>query len=173
MSATLLLNADGQPVSIIPLSTLTWKEAITDMYLDKITILEWYEDWIVHSPSFETRVPAVAILKHYEKKKHILRFSKRNVFLRDGYICQYCGDDVSKKTATLDHVLPLSHGGKSTYENSVCSCAPCNANKGNDKNIKPKKAPIKPTYYQLVEQRKKMPFTGVHSSWARYLGIKG
>lgn len=167
--STLMLNADGAPVSWLPLSIISWEEAIKYMVLDKATVLDWYDDWTVHSQNWETKVPSVMILKEYEKRKTAIRYSKHNVFLRDGYVCQYCGDDVSRKTATLDHVLPVSHGGKTTFENTVTACGPCNANKGNDKKIVPKNKPFKPTYFQLVEKRKKMAWDLPHPAWANYL----
>ena len=164
-----MLNADGAPVSWLPLSVIPWEEAVKYIVLEKATVLEFYDDWIVHSANWETPVPAVMILREYEKRKTSIRYSKHNVFLRDGYVCQYCGDDVSKKTATLDHVLPVSHGGKTTFENTVCACATCNANKGNDKKIVPKHKPFKPTYFQLVDKRKKQKWDIPHPSWANYL----
>ena len=169
MSSCLILNADASPVSLLPLSTISWEEAIRYLVTDKAIVLEWYDDWTVHSEKWSTQVPAVMILKEYQKKKTAVRFSKHNVFLRDGYECQYCGEDVSRKTATLDHVLPVSHGGKTTFENTVCACANCNANKGNDKKIVPKVKPIKPTYFQLADKRKKMKWDLGHPSWAPYL----
>jgi 5-methylcytosine-specific restriction endonuclease McrA len=170
MSSTLLLNADGAPISWLPLSTISWEEAIKFMVLEKATVLDFYDNWVVHSANWETQVPAVMILREYEKRKTAIRYSKHNVFLRDGYTCQYCGDDVSRKTATLDHVLPVSHGGKTTFENTVCACASCNANKGNDKKIVPKHKPVKPTYYQLVDKRRQQKWDIPHPSWANYLG---
>jgi len=167
--STLVLNADASPVSFLPLSTICWEEAIRYLVTEKAVVLEWYDDWIVHSEKWETRVPAVVMLKEFQKKKTSVRFSKQNVFLRDGYVCQYCGDDVSRKTATLDHVLPTSHGGKTTFENTVCACADCNASKGNNKKIVPKSKPFKPTYFQLADKRKKMHWEYQHPSWANYL----
>jgi 5-methylcytosine-specific restriction endonuclease McrA len=169
MAHTLLLNADASPISVIPLSVISWEEAIQKMVSDKATVLEWYDNWVVHSATWETRVPAVMILKEYQKEKTGVRFSKQNVFLRDSYVCQYCGDSVTGRTATLDHVLPVSLGGKTTFENTCCACAHCNANKGNDRKIVPKVKPIKPTYFQLVDKRKKMKFDLRHPSWAAYL----
>ena len=169
--ATLLLNSDGGPVSMLPLSVLTWDEAIKHMVLDKAHVLEWYENWIVHSPTWETNVPAVLMLRTYMKKKSTVRFSKQNVFLRDGFTCQYCYKSVAGKEATLDHVVPMSYGGKTTFENSVCACLDCNSSKGNNHKIVPKKAPVKPNYYQLVEARRKMGWGDLrHPSWAAYLG---
>ena len=169
MSNCLLLNADASPISVIPLSVISWEEAIQKMVSDKATVLEWYDDWVVHSANWETQVPAVMILKEYQKKKTGVRFSKQNVFLRDSYTCQSCAESVAGRTATLDHVLPVSHGGKSTFENTVCACASCNANKGNDRKIVPKVKPLKPTYFQLVDKRKKMKFDLRPPSWAAYL----
>jgi len=167
--STLMLNADGSPISYLPLSVISWEDAIKYIVLEKATVLEFYEDWVVHSATWETRVPAVMILREYEKRKTSIRFSKQNVFLRDGYECQYCGDSVTGRTATLDHVLPTSHGGKTTFENTVCACANCNANKGNNKKIVPKFKPLKPTYFQLIDKRKKLKFDLRHPSWAVYL----
>jgi len=171
MSDCLLLNSDGQPVSLLPISTLSWQDAIKYLVLDKAMILAWHDDWIIHSASWETPVPAVMMLRDYMKPKITVRFSKSNVFLRDSYTCQYCSDGVNRKTATLDHVLPVSHGGKTTYENCVTACGPCNSSKGNNKKIKPKKAPHKPTYFELVDRRKKLPFDLKHPEWAVYIGI--
>jgi 5-methylcytosine-specific restriction endonuclease McrA len=169
MSDCLILNTDGSPVSHLPLSVINWQEAIKYMVLDKAVVLAWHDKWIVHSANWETAVPAVIMLKEYMKKKTGIRFSKQNVFLRDGFVCQYCNVEVNKRTATLDHVLPTSHGGKTTFENTVCACTSCNSRKGNDKKIKPKRAPHKPSYYELVERRKKIPFEMRHPDWAMYI----
>jgi 5-methylcytosine-specific restriction endonuclease McrA len=169
--ATLILNADASPISVLPLSTISWEEAIRYLVTDKAVVLEWYDDWVVHSEHWETKVPAVMILKEYQKKKSGIRFSKQNVFLRDEYTCQYCGTDIERKHATLDHVLPVSHGGKTTFENTTTACAPCNANKGNNKKIKPKVPPYKPTYWELVDKRKKQRFDLRHPSWEQYLNF--
>ena len=143
------------------------------MVLDKAVVLEWHDDCVVHSANWETQVPAVIMLKEYMKKKTAIRYSKQNVFLRDGYVCQYCETPVNKRTATLDHVLPTAKGGKSVWENATTACSPCNSHKGHHTKMKPKVKPHKPTYWELVEKRKKMPFDHGHPSWALYLGIEG
>lgn len=167
--STLILNSDGAPISWLPLSIIPWEEAIRYMVLEKATVLEFYDDWCVHSATWETQVPAVMILKRYEKRKTSIRFSKHNVFLRDGYICQYCGVALARKTATLDHVLPISHGGKTVWENCTTACGSCNAHKGNNSKIVPKVKPIKPNYYHLVEKRKRLKWEISHPTWANYL----
>lgn len=120
--------------------------------------------------NWETRVPSVMILKEYEKRKTTIRFSKQTVFIRDGYRCQYCEAEVNKKTATLDHVLPISHGGRTNFENTVTACSPCNSSKGNNRKIVPKNKPYRPTYFQLVEKRKQLGWELPHPSWNEYIG---
>jgi 5-methylcytosine-specific restriction endonuclease McrA len=169
--SSLLLNADMQPVSLLPLSTVDWQEAIRYMVLDKVEVLSWYEDWIVRSARWETRVPAIIMLKEYQRPKHTMRLSKRNIFLRDQFQCQYCGVEVTDSSATLDHVHPISQGGKTTWENSTTACKPCNYKKGaHIGKMKPKTMPYKPHFWDLVEKRKKKGFTLQHASWGYYLG---
>lgn len=172
MSDTLVLNADGQPVSYLPLSAVQWKEAILYMYHDKCTVLEWYDDWVVRSPSWETNVPAVIILKEYLRRSRNPRFSKANLYLRDQYTCQYCNTTYPKSQLTTDHVLPVSRGGKTSWTNCVCACNPCNSRKGNRIDIKPKYKPYSPGYYELVRKRKQLDIQLGHPSWKKWLDIE-
>ena len=170
--STLLLNADMQPVSLLPLSVVDWQESIRYMVLDKVKVLEWYEDWIVHSARWQTRVPAVIMLTQYQKPKHTMRLSKRNIFLRDAYACQYCGTTVTEVTATLDHVHPVSLGGKTTWENSTTACKTCNYKKAaHVGKMRPKIMPYKPTFWDLVAKRRARGYHLQHPSWANYLGV--
>ena len=168
MADTLVLNADGQPISLIPPSTIQWKEAITYLWLDKVHVLEWYDDWVVRSESWETRVPAVVMLKDMLRRKRNPRFSKYNVHLRDMFVCQYCNNPFPQKQLTLDHVIPISRGGKTSWENIVSACNPCNSHKGS-KLIKPKSMPYRPDYYELANNRKQLEFDIRHPSWEVFL----
>ena len=169
---TLLLNADMQPVSLLPLSTVDWQEAVRYMVLDKCTVLEWYDDWIVRSARWETRVPAVLMLKEYQRPKHTMRLSKRNIFLRDSFTCQYCDIAVTEATATLDHVLPVSKGGKTTWENSTTACRSCNYRKAaHVGKMKPKLTPYKPHFWDLVAKRRVSGYHMSHPSWSNYLNM--
>lgn len=170
MADTLVLNADAQPVSLLPLSTVTWQEAIRYMVLEKARVLEWHEDWIVRSARWSTPVPAVIILNEYFKKKSQLRLTKRNIFLRDRYVCQYCGTQCKESDATIDHVLPISQGGKSSWTNLSTACKPCNYRKSDKTQMRPKKMPHKPDYYEMVERRRERGFHLAHPSWSNYLG---
>jgi 5-methylcytosine-specific restriction endonuclease McrA len=169
MADTLVLNADGLPVSVLPLSTITWQESIKYMVLDKADVLAWHDSWIVHSATWETPVPSVIMLRDYMKAKTTVRFSRANVHLRDGGKCQYCGVAVTGRESTLDHVMPVSKGGKTTWENCVTACGPCNSRKSDKLGVKPKIKPYKPDYYDLVNKRKKFEFNVRHKEWLQFI----
>lgn len=169
MSDVLVLNADGMPVSYLPLSAIQWKEAITYLWLDKVTVLDWYDDWVVRSSSWETRVPAVIMLKDMMRRRRQPRFSKQNVYIRDLYTCQYCNQPQIRRDLTLDHVRPISLGGRTEWNNIVAACSPCNARKGNKMIMKPIRGPYQPDYYDLVNKRKQMAFDIRHPAWHNYL----
>lgn len=169
MSDTLLLNADAQPVSWLPLSTLNWQDAIKYMVLEKARVLEWHDEWIVHSANWSTPVPAVMMLLDYMKPKTTVRYSKTNVFLRDLYTCQYCGIGLSKHQCTLDHVHPISKGGKSTFENATTACGPCNSKKSHYTKMRPKMKPHRPDFWELVNNKKQLEHHIRHPSWVNYI----
>lgn len=169
MSDVLVLNADAQPVSYLPLSAVQWKEAITYMYLDKCDVLEWYDDWIVRSSTWETRVPAVIMLKEFQRRRRRPRFSKTNLYLRDLYTCQYCSTPFARNNLTLDHVRPLSMGGTTSWDNIVAACGPCNSAKGNKMRMRPVRSPYEPSYYELVNKRKQLEIDVRHPAWKLYL----
>jgi 5-methylcytosine-specific restriction endonuclease McrA len=169
MSSTLLLNADAQPVSIMPLSTISWQDAIRYIVLEKVTVVEWYATWKVRSEKWTTNVPAVVMLRAYHRPKSKVRISKRNIFLRDRYTCQYCGVVVDDTSATLDHVHPQSLGGTSTWTNLTTACKPCNYKKADNPRIIPQSVPGEPKYWELLEKRKNRGFQLEHASWGDYL----
>ena len=87
-------------------------------------------DWI-HTVRLSIRVPKVIRLLLFDRKmSRAVRFNRRNIFARDGGRCQYCGRRFPTSELSLDHVVPRSRGGLSTWENVVCACARCNARKG-------------------------------------------
>jgi len=88
------------------------------------------DDW-VRTANAEIQVPRVIRLTSYEKiPKHTVKFNRRNIFARDNNQCQYCGRKFPTTELSLDHIVPRSQGGESTWENVVCSCIDCNVRKG-------------------------------------------
>ncbi|MFO0551991.1 MAG: HNH endonuclease [Polyangiaceae bacterium] len=147
---TLLLNAWMLPQRIIP-----WHEAITLLYLGKVDVLEEYDE-LISSPSISIPLPAVVRLRRQVAGvRRGVKFSRANVFSRDGYMCQYCGVKRPRGELSFDHVLPRTHGGRTGWENIVTACRPCNLRKRNRtpeqagmrllrKPIRPMSLPIEP-----------------------------
>lgn len=89
-----------------------------------------YEDWI-RAVNFDIQVPRVVRITTYDRvPRNTVKFNRRNIFLRDGHRCQYCGNRYSSPRLSLDHVMPKSRGGPDTWENIVCACLDCNVSKG-------------------------------------------
>lgn len=170
MSSTLVLNADFTPLSIIPISSITWKDAIKISFLGHAMPVEYYDDWEVHSPSTILQVPAVMVSSTYIKKKQSIRFSRTNLLIRDNFTCQYCEKRLNSWDLTVDHVIPRVKGGKTKWENIVCACYICNSIKGHRSKMKPIKSPVKPDYYQLIENARKTPIKVPCEKWTQYLG---
>jgi 5-methylcytosine-specific restriction endonuclease McrA len=166
---TLVLNADGMPVSVLPVSSLIWQDAIKSIWVGAVKVLENYEDWQVHSPSITMPVPSVVITNRYINPAHGVQFNADNIKLRDRYKCAYCQKSFHENDLTLDHVTPKTFGGRSTWENLVSACSPCNNNRGCDFRIQPTIKPYKPNYYQMVALRREFPLEVPHESWVQYL----
>lgn len=166
---TLLLNADGTPLSIIPLSTLTWQESVKLVFLERINVLSWHEDWEIHSQTMTMKVPSVVATKEYiSRKRQGVNLNRHNVFARDRHTCQYCGDKFPYKELTLDHVLPKSKGGITTWDNITTACKRCNHRKGNNPKIVPKVMPRKPDFYQIAAA-KSVILNIKYEEWLKYL----
>jgi 5-methylcytosine-specific restriction endonuclease McrA len=165
----LVLNADYRPLSYYPLSLWSWQDAIKAVFLDRVNIVSEY-DVIVRSPSFEFRLPSVVSLKTFVKPTRHPAFTRFNVFLRDRFQCQYCGD---KEDLTFDHLLPRSKGGHTTWENVVTACSPCNLRKAN-KTVKEAgmnlpMRPFAPSVQDLHNNGRLFPPNFLHDSWLDFL----
>jgi len=165
----LVLNADYRPLSYFPLSLWSWQDAIKAIFLERVNIVAEY-DRVVRSVSTEMRIPSVVSLKTYVKPARNPAFTRFNVFLRDRFMCQYCGahDDL-----TFDHVVPRSKGGHTSWDNVVTACAPCNLLKGGKlakrSGMHPMNPPHKPSVAELQNNGRMFPPNYLHHSWADYL----
>jgi 5-methylcytosine-specific restriction endonuclease McrA len=125
MTHVLLLNATYEPLRVI-----TWKRAICLLTLGKVEVIE-ETDREIRSVSFVIRLPSVVrLLRLIRPRRRPIKFSRQNIYLRDNFRCQYCRARVSSQDLNLDHVIPRALGGKTTWENIVTCCIPCNVQKG-------------------------------------------
>ncbi len=141
---TLVLNRNWQPVGIAAVArslTMVWNG--TALIVDPNDFQQYtWEDWarlkpqegepFIRAVTFCLRVPEVITLTRYDRvPAKAVTFSRRNIYKRDRYTCQYCGARPRTEELTIDHVIPRSMGGTSTWENCVLACLDCNAKKGN------------------------------------------
>jgi len=179
---TLVLNRSWQAIC-----TTTVRHAIVLAYNGRAKIiatdtyeLHDFQSWadlstmeetpVIHSVCFSIPAPEVLLLTNtnvYPQPRVV--FSRRNIFKRDRYTCQYCGARPPVPELTIDHIIPRSKKGRSTWENCVVSCRQCNERKGNrtpdhpevDLRVKPKR----PLWLPFVTQNTKFP-----ASWEKFVG---
>jgi 5-methylcytosine-specific restriction endonuclease McrA len=120
----LVLNATFEPINVCSV-----RRAVVLLLKEKAEVVE-HGAWELHSERSSITRPIVIRLVsyvHVPRDMHRRKITRRAVFARDGWTCQYCG---SRSNLTVDHVIPRSKGGNSSWENIVASCAPCNRRKG-------------------------------------------
>lgn len=177
MSEVLVLNADGTPLSQIPLSVVSWQTAMRLIFTDKVKILKEYDNWVVRSQTMSMKVPSIVIMSDQVKYRKQLKYSRNNVYIRDNFTCQLqttsrckqAHGKVKLSELTIDHIVPRSRGGKTSWLNVCTACKECNSEKGNDATIIPKKPPTKPSYYEILAKRKTLPITIRDEEWKFYI----
>jgi 5-methylcytosine-specific restriction endonuclease McrA len=122
----LVLNASYEPINICAA-----RRAIV-LVLKGVAMTEEENGHFLHAARVALRLPSVIRLLEYRRIPHQTRaLSRKNILLRDRNTCQYCGEGLSASDLTLDHVMPRSRGGASSWENLVACCHSCNRRKGN------------------------------------------
>jgi 5-methylcytosine-specific restriction endonuclease McrA len=168
----LVLNADFRPLSYFPLSLWPWQEAVKAVFLDRVNIVSEYEH-VVRSPRLQMRLPSVISLKEFIPLARRPAFTRFNVFLRDRFSCQYCGEANATHNLTFDHVVPRSRGGRTLWTNVVTACQTCNLLKGNrlprQASMYPRTHPYQPTTIELQENGRGFPPNYLHESWRDFL----
>ena len=171
-SQTLVLNADYRPVSYFPLSLWSWLDSVQAVFSDRVDVVAEY-DLPVRSPSITMKLPSVVALRSYIALPRRPAFSRSNLFLRDQFRCQYCGQRFKSEELTFDHVVPRSRGGHASWTNIVTACVPCNTAKGNrtvaECGMHPLVPPAVPTARQLYESGRAFPRRAPHATWRDYL----
>jgi len=155
----IVLNSDYSFLNIV-----SWQKAFKLIAKEKATVVKWADNCIKTATGQVCKIPAVLKLIKFIRTIYKTRvpFSKKNVYVRDGFECAYCG--TTGQRLTIDHIMPKSRGGKSTFENCVASCKPCNNAKGsktcNEAKMYPKKKAYQPTISEFL--RLKMNSMGIN-----------
>ena len=154
MDQCVLLNADYTFLNVV-----NWKRAMCLIAKGKVQVLRHSQRLIRTAEGLVVKVPAVMRLIKLIRTLYINRvpFSKKNVLIRDGFKCAYCGGDGRK--LTIDHIVPKSRGGKTDFENCVASCKSCNNKKGSkipsEANMYLKEKPYQPTIAEFLRLKVK------------------
>jgi len=159
----LVLNATFEPINVC-----TVRRAVVLLLKEKAELLE-RGPWELHSESATLARPVVIRLVSYvnvPRDAHRRKITRRAVFARDSWTCQYCG---SRSNLTVDHVIPRSKGGSSSWENIVASCAPCNRRKGDrlprQAGMHPRHAPRTPRAEIFIH----VASPTIPTAWLQYL----
>ncbi len=160
---TLVLNRNWQPVNVATVAralVLLWNDSARVVDPADYRLYTW-ADWselrpdegerFIQAVRLRLRVPEVIVLAEYDRlPTAAVSFSRRNVFKRDHWACQYCGCQPGGEELTIDHVIPRSHGGTSTWENCVLACIGCNKRKADrtphQAGMRLHKVPVRPTW---------------------------
>jgi 5-methylcytosine-specific restriction endonuclease McrA len=131
------------------------------------------EENVVHTGSEKILIPEVIVLSRFDKEfRKTLRLTKKNIYIRDGYVCQYTGKTLKRSEANIDHVVPTTRGGKDSWENMVVCNKDLNGRKGDrtieEMGLRLIRQPFKPSYDSLVIDPKiKAP-----ESWSNFMRKK-
>ncbi len=160
----LVLNASYEPINVC-----TVRRAAVLILKNRAEVLE-KGDWALHAESLTLDRPVVIRLLTYvriPRDAHRRKITRRAVFARDRWTCQYCGHE--RGNLTVDHVIPRSKGGPSTWENIVTCCAPCNRRKGDrlpkQANMVPARAPKAPNPAIFIH----VAAPTIPAAWEQYL----
>jgi 5-methylcytosine-specific restriction endonuclease McrA len=159
----LVLNATYEPINVCMV-----RRAVVLLLKDKAELLD-QAAWRLHSEHATHPRPVVIRLVAYVKvprDTHRRKITRRAVFARDSWTCQYCG---SRANLTVDHVIPRSKGGDSSWTNIVASCAPCNRRKGDvlaaQAGMTLKRAPRAPSPHVFIH----VASPTIPPAWRQYL----
>lgn len=166
MKRTLVLNAGYEPLQLV-----SWQKAVSLLFLAKAEVVAEHRETI-RTVSREYTLPSVIRLKRYVKvikRIGLATCTRKNVLLRDKHQCQYCGAQCRPATVTIDHIIPRSKGGGSTWANLVAACHICNRRKGSkllsEAGMKLRKIPKSPAWRELLDE----PKFEVQEDWLEYL----
>jgi 5-methylcytosine-specific restriction endonuclease McrA len=154
------MSAAQQPVLFLdaewrPLRIDSWQDAIADFFLGKVEVVEYSRDRTIAGVGRTFPLPSVVrVVRRFHRARIHVRFSRLNIYARDGFTCQYCAARLPTEDLTFDHVVPRSRGGGTSWENIVTCCVDCNAAKAartpDEAGMKLLRRPRRPTFLPSI-----------------------
>ena len=170
---TLVLNNNFLPISVFPdLYTISGEDAILRSLNGSCNVIYTYDKKILTPSRTDLYWPSVIVNFNNKGFRNEIKLKKSSLFYRDHCICAYCERELKIQELTYDHVLPKHKGGKHHWENVVAACSACNMSKGNKMpqgKWKPKKTPFTPSFFDILEIRKKYPLYVHDPAWIQFL----
>lgn len=161
--------------SYMPISVVSFKRAMIYIAKEKVEVLKQYEKTI-HSAHSSWKLPAVVRFTiRFNRPRKVVKFSRRNVYARDDWYCQYCRQQFDSGELTYDHVIPKSRPNTpgTCWENIVTCCKSCNIKKGNktpqEANMSLWHQPIKPDWVKVFMIGISKDCESVHEEWKEFL----
>lgn len=168
MDTVLVLDVGYQPVRVAP-----WQSAIVWVLEKTVEVIDIYPEKYIRTPRWQVNMPSIVRLIKPINRKRAIKFSRQNVYLRDKERCQYCGNRVARNSFTYDHVIPRTQGGKTEWQNVVCSCINCNQKKGGrtpaQAGMRLLSTPTKPKSLPQIDSLSITYRSGMPESWKDYL----
>ena len=181
----LCLNRHWQPVTFIPVRTAienVMRDMGSFMIGDGSYMLMGMEEWMAHdhevteadrwirTANQKILVPEVIVLKKYgERPPQKISFNRGNLWKRDEFSCQYCGDQLPSNKLQIEHVMPRSRGGPTSWDNCVAACNACNSRKADktpvEARMRLRKKPATPDWKPGI----RVPSGAVRQSWEPFL----
>lgn len=190
-SRVLVLNRLWQAINIVGA-----RRAFSILVREHAKVIHWQEgdfrvhsftEWIafssahpaidrgrsVRTVNLQIRIPRILLLEEYDRlPMKEIKFTRQNLFERDRYTCQYCGNVFSHRSLNLDHVIPRDRGGRTTWENIVTSCLKCNTRKGNrlphEAGVRLRRKPTRPKYRPFINC---VLGNEIDVSWSTFLSV--
>lgn len=165
MSNVLVLNASFEPLSVVSI-----RRALILLLKEKAEVVEAAQA-VLRSERMIVPVPLVIRLVYYVRIPYpiSLPISRRALLVRDRYTCQYCGTQPGRQDLTIDHIVPKSRGGATTWENVVAACRRCNGKKGNktpaEAGLKLLAEPARPKYFAMAY----LTSLEARDAWEKYI----
>jgi 5-methylcytosine-specific restriction endonuclease McrA len=186
----LVLNKNWTPISIMPV-----KKAITKVMAELAQVLDVasdsynlydFQNWaslevlpgerFIQGSRIKIKLPEIIVLSEYDKMpEREVKLTRKNLLIRDNYTCQYTGVKINMETATMDHILPRSKGGGTTWENLVMCCLEVNAKKANrtpsEAGLKLLKKPEKPKWNPIYARFARLVNPEIPQSWKKFIQV--